>query len=141
MEGRRLYILTGVQILGVGALCWILVTWSAPWNAERYVGTALAVIGVSGIGIARYQLGKSFSISAQAHKLVTTGIYSKIRNPIYVSGGVMIAGLGLVLQKFGMWVVLFALIVGQTVRARREARVLEAAFGDEYREYRRKTWF
>jgi protein-S-isoprenylcysteine O-methyltransferase Ste14 len=141
MEGRRLYILTGVQILALGALCWILVTWSGPWNAERYVGTALVVVGVSGIGIARYQLGKSFSISAQAHKLVTTGIYSKIRNPIYVFGGVTIAGLGLVLQKLGTWIVLFALIVGQTVRARREARVLEAAFGDEYREYRRKSWF
>jgi protein-S-isoprenylcysteine O-methyltransferase Ste14 len=141
MEGRRLYILTGVQILGVGVLFWILVTGTGPWNAERYVGTALAAVGVSGIAVARYQLGKSFSIGAQAHKLVTTGIYSKIRNPIYVSGGVMIAGLGLVLQKSGMWVVLFALIVGQTVRARREARVLEAAFGDEYREYRLKTWF
>jgi len=32
-------------------------------------------------------------------------------------------------------------LIGQTIRARREARVLEAAFGDEYREYRRKTWF
>jgi len=141
MEGARLYVFTAVQIFGVGVVFWILVSWASPWNTERYVGTALAVIGVSGIGIARYQLGKSFSIGAQAHKLVTTGIYSKIRNPIYVSGGVMIAGLGLVLQKFGMWVVLLALIVGQTVRARREARVLEAAFGDEYREYRRKTWF
>jgi len=32
-------------------------------------------------------------------------------------------------------------IIGQTVRARREARVLEATFGDAYREYRRTTWF
>jgi protein-S-isoprenylcysteine O-methyltransferase Ste14 len=29
----------------------------------------------------------------------------------------------------------------QTFRARREAQVLEGAFGDAYREYRRKTWF
>jgi protein-S-isoprenylcysteine O-methyltransferase Ste14 len=29
----------------------------------------------------------------------------------------------------------------QIWRARREAQVLEAAFGDAYREYRRKTWF
>jgi protein-S-isoprenylcysteine O-methyltransferase Ste14 len=29
----------------------------------------------------------------------------------------------------------------QTLRARREERVLEAAFGDTYLEYRRKTWF
>jgi protein-S-isoprenylcysteine O-methyltransferase Ste14 len=29
----------------------------------------------------------------------------------------------------------------QIFRAKNEARVLENAFGDEYREYRRKTWF
>jgi len=29
----------------------------------------------------------------------------------------------------------------QTVRARKEARVLEATFGDEYRAYRSRTWF
>jgi protein-S-isoprenylcysteine O-methyltransferase Ste14 len=28
----------------------------------------------------------------------------------------------------------------QIIRARREARILEAAFGDAYREYRRHTW-
>jgi protein-S-isoprenylcysteine O-methyltransferase Ste14 len=29
----------------------------------------------------------------------------------------------------------------QALRAHREAQVLDAAFGDSYREYRRKTWF
>jgi protein-S-isoprenylcysteine O-methyltransferase Ste14 len=33
------------------------------------------------------------------------------------------------------------MIVVQMLRARREARVLEAAFGDAYRDYRRQTWF
>ena len=29
----------------------------------------------------------------------------------------------------------------QIMRARREAAVLEATFGDAYREYRKRTWF
>jgi protein-S-isoprenylcysteine O-methyltransferase Ste14 len=29
----------------------------------------------------------------------------------------------------------------QIIRARREAAVLEAAFGEDYRLYRRQTWF
>jgi protein-S-isoprenylcysteine O-methyltransferase Ste14 len=91
--------------------------------------------------MARYQLGKSFSITAQARQLVTSGIYSKIRNPIYGFGAVMITGVILVVQKPALWIVLFVVVIGQTIRARREARVLEAAFGDAYREYRRKTWF
>jgi len=37
--------------------------------------------------------------------------------------------------------ILLALIPIQIIRARREAAVLEAKFGDEYREYRKRTWF
>jgi protein-S-isoprenylcysteine O-methyltransferase Ste14 len=125
----------------VGVLIWLLITRKTPWDAQRYVGTMLVVAGLSFIGLARYQLGKSFSIKAEAHALVTTGLYSRIRNPIYVFGLVMIVGLILVLQKAGLWIVLVVVAIGQTVRARKEARVLEAAFGEQYREYRRKTWF
>jgi protein-S-isoprenylcysteine O-methyltransferase Ste14 len=53
----------------------------------------------------------------------------------------IILGLILVLQKPGLWVGLAAVVATQTIRARREARALEEAFGDSYREYRRKTWF
>jgi len=130
-----------MQIVAVGLLLWQLLTWKTPWNAQRYIGSVLIVVGVSGIVLARFQLGRSFSIKAEAHALVTTGIYSKIRNPIYVFGLVMLIGLMLVLQKPALWIVLVVVAVGQTVRARKEARVLEDAFGEEYREYRRKTWF
>jgi protein-S-isoprenylcysteine O-methyltransferase Ste14 len=141
MEGRRFYVFTALQIVSVGILLWLLATWQTPWNAQRYIGSVLAVVGVSFIGLARYQLGKSFSIKAEARALVTTGLYSKIRNPIYVFGLVMLIGLMLVLQKPALWIVLVVVAIGQTVRARQEARVLEAAFGEQYREYRRKTWF
>lgn len=141
MEGPRLYVVTGLFIFAAGVLCWMLVTWPSPWNAQRYVGTVLALLGISFIALARYQLGKAFSVRAEAHHLVTTGLYSKIRNPIYVFSVVLILGLILVVQRPNAWFLLVIVIVGQTLRARREARVLEAAFGDAYREYRRKTWF
>jgi protein-S-isoprenylcysteine O-methyltransferase Ste14 len=47
----------------------------------------------------------------------------------------------MVLQKPILWLLLVVLVIAQTIRGRREAQVLEAAFGDEYRQYRRKTWF
>src|SRR5579862_3926508 len=121
MEVRRIYILTGLQIIAVSALLWFLLTGPSSWNVQRYVGTAFVVIGISFIAVARYQLGKSFSIRPEAHKLVTTGLYSKIRNPIYVFGMVLITGVILVLQKPALWLVLVAAVVGQTIRARREA--------------------
>jgi len=141
MEARRIYAITAMQIVAAGVLFWLLFTFPSPWNLQRYAGTVLAVIGVVGVAVARYQLGRSFSIKAEAHELVTTGIYSKIRNPIYVFATVMITGLVLVLQRPAAWILTVAVIVGQTFRAHREAGVLEAAFGDAYREYRRKTWF
>lgn len=141
MEGRRLYVLTAVQIVAVGVLAWVLARWETPWNLERYVGTVLAVAGITGIILARIELGRSFSVRAEAHKLVTTGVYSKIRNPIYVFGTIMLAGVILVVEQPKWFAALVVVIIAQTMRARREARVLEAAFGDAYREYRRKTWF
>lgn len=141
MEGRQLSIFSVVQILAAGIFLWVLARWTTPWNAERYFGTILALIGIVFIAIARYQLGRSFSIRAEAHQLVTRGLYSKIRNPIYVFGVVMTVGLLLVLQKPVLWLVVVVMVIGQVIRARREARALEDAFGDAYREYRRKTWF
>jgi len=127
--------------VAVGSLVWFLAAWTGPWNAQRYVGIALAVIGISLVALARYQLGRAFSVVAEARHLVTTGLYSKIRNPIYVFGMLMLIGLVLVLQRPEGWLVILAGVIAQTIRARKEARVLEAAFGDAYRAYRRKTWF
>lgn len=54
---------------------------------------------------------------------------------------VTLAGIILVLQNPVLWIVFVIVIFGQVIRALREARVLEAAFGDAYRQYRQKTWF
>jgi protein-S-isoprenylcysteine O-methyltransferase Ste14 len=141
VKGRRLYIFTAVQIAAAAAILWTVFSRPDPWDAQRLVGTTLLVIGIGGIVVARYQLGKSFSLSPQARQLITHGIYSKIRNPIYVSGAVAVAGFALVLRRPILWLIVLAIVLVQTLRARREAQVLEAAFGDAYREYRRKTWF
>jgi protein-S-isoprenylcysteine O-methyltransferase Ste14 len=141
MESRPVYILTVVQIVAVVAVLWIVFSIRGAWDLQRVIGTALMLVGIGGIATARYYLGKSFAIKPEAHQLVTRGIYSKIRNPIYVFGIVMLAGFVLVLHRPMLWLLVVAVIIMQTVRARREAKVLEAAFGDAYREYRRKTWF
>jgi protein-S-isoprenylcysteine O-methyltransferase Ste14 len=141
MESRALYLFTAVQAVAIAAILWLVFSMPGPWDLQRSIGTALMILGIAGILTARFQLGKSFAIGAKARELVTQGIYSKIRNPIYVSGAVLLAGFVLVIHRPILWLVLLALIIMQTLRARREAKVLEAAFGDAYRDYRRKTWF
>ena len=70
-----------------------------PWTALRIAGAIVAIAGYSLFITARIQLGKSFSVSPQAKELVTHGLYSRIRNPIYVSVGVMWLGLIVALQS------------------------------------------
>jgi protein-S-isoprenylcysteine O-methyltransferase Ste14 len=132
MEGRPLVAFTVAQIVAAAVVLWLIFSRPVPWDLQRSVGAALVAVGYGGIAAARYQLGKSFSLTPQARQLVTRGIYSKIRNPIYVFGTVAIAGLILLLRQPSLWLLLVLIVIMQTLRARREAQVLEAAFGDAY---------
>jgi protein-S-isoprenylcysteine O-methyltransferase Ste14 len=139
---RSFYVFfTAFQIIATAFVIWFMISRPGPWGLQRSVGTALVFVGIAGIAASRYQLGRSFSLTPQAHQLVTHGVYSKIRNPIYVFGAIAVAGFALVLHRPLLWLVLLAVVILQTLRARREAQVLEAAFGDAYRDYRCKTWF
>ena len=141
MNNTKFYGFLAVQMAATLGLVCLVILWKGSWNATGYVGLILALAGIIFLFIARSQLGKSFSVTAQARKLVTHGIYSKIRNPIYVFSGMMVLGVLLVVQRPYLFVLFALLIVMQTWRAHKEAQVLEEKFGDEYRDYRRHTWF
>ena len=112
-----------------------------PWTPMRIVGAVMVAGGFIGWATARVQLGKSFSIQAKATELVTRGIYSKIRNPVYVFGTIFFAGVFLWLAQPVLLLLLLVLVPMQIMRAKKEARVLESKFGEAYRQYRAKTWF
>ncbi|HBA59700.1 MAG TPA: hypothetical protein DCZ92_02530 [Elusimicrobia bacterium] len=112
-----------------------------PRDAYTLTGIALIIPGFLLLAVARVQLGASFSVSAQTHKLVTTGLYSKLRHPIYYFGQFIV--IGLVLCLHSPWLLLlWALTVAvQAYRIRKEEKVLEERFGEEYRAYKARTWF
>jgi protein-S-isoprenylcysteine O-methyltransferase Ste14 len=141
MNDAEFYGFLAVQMALTFGVVFFVILWRGPWDSARYAGFALLVTGIIFFFTARFQLGKSFSVTAQARKLVTHGLYSKIRNPIYVSSSMMVLGVLLVVQKPLLFVFLAVLIVIQTWRAHKEAQVLADKFGDEYRQYRRHTWF
>ena len=114
---------------------------SMQWTEVNVVGAVLAGVSMVLFVVARLQLGASFSVAAKAHKLVTTGIYAKIRNPIYVFGGLFIVGVGLMLGRWQLLALIVILVPMQIVRARKEERVLAEAFGEEYVRYKAGTWF
>jgi len=111
------------------------------WSTARVIGAVIASISFPLFVLARWELGSSFSVKAKASRLVTTGLYSRIRNPIYLFGGLFIVGLSLFVSVWGPLVVALVIVPLQVVRARREERVLAEAFGEEYERYKSKTWF
>jgi protein-S-isoprenylcysteine O-methyltransferase Ste14 len=144
-ERKRLQFVT---ILVATALL-VAISWNAyhrwesgtAWDPMMVAGLALAVTSGLLLLIARIQLGNAVSFGAEANKLITRGIYSKIRNPVYVFGILCIAGIGLYAHSWPLLVAAVAATPLQMIRAHKEAKVLEEAFGDEYRAYRAKTWF
>jgi protein-S-isoprenylcysteine O-methyltransferase Ste14 len=112
-----------------------------PWTAPRIAGLAIAIPCFLLLVLARIQLGKAFSVQAKATVLVTTGLYSRIRNPIYVFGSLMIAGFILWINQPWLLLILAVVLPMQFLRSRKEAQVLEEKFGAAYQEYKRQTWF
>lgn len=129
------------MVAGLLVLGWIFHSVPEPYDPTRLFGLLVALIGLAGVILSRYTLGRSFSIAPKATALVTSGIYSRIRNPIYISGMIFLIGVVLIVERPKLLAILLVLIPVQIVRARREAAVLEAKFGDAYREYRKRTWF
>ncbi|HEV2022541.1 MAG TPA: isoprenylcysteine carboxylmethyltransferase family protein [Terriglobales bacterium] len=112
-----------------------------PWEWWQFLGLGLAAAGLLLLTIARLRLGNSFSLTPQARELVTGGLYRRVRHPVYVFGAVAIAGLFLYLNVLPALLVFLVVIPLQIVRARAEERVLEAHFGQQYRDYKARTWF
>jgi protein-S-isoprenylcysteine O-methyltransferase Ste14 len=138
MIGKHI-VLTLVVGGGICALLWQHAP--AAWTALPVVGLCLIIAGFILWTVARFQLGASFAVKAEARQLVTRGLYSKIRNPIYVFGSWVFAGAILISGK-PWWLLIFLVLIPlQLWRARKESAVLEAAFGEEYRRYRAGTWF
>jgi protein-S-isoprenylcysteine O-methyltransferase Ste14 len=131
-----------VTVVPIVAIAVFMITSDQPpWTPLRLAGLVLAIFGFTLLTVARVQLGNAFSIRPQATMLVTHGIYRRIRHPVYVFGAIGIAGLLLYLNRPN-WLAVFLVIVPmQVLRARQEERVLEERFGEEYRAYKRNTWF
>ena len=114
---------------------------SLPWTPMRIAGVAIGIPAFLLLIVARMQLGSAFSLRARASALVTTGLYSRIRNPVYLFGG--LSAVGIFLWSGHPWLLLALLVLVplQIVRIRKEEQVLTEKFGDAYLNYKRTTWF
>lgn len=86
-------------------------------------------------------LGSSFQISPKAKKLVTTGMYSKFRNPIYYSGFLIDIGAVIYTLNWIVFSIAFIIFIIQLFRIHKEEKILTQKFRKKYIGYKKQTWF
>jgi protein-S-isoprenylcysteine O-methyltransferase Ste14 len=111
-------------------------------DTTRWLGVAISLIG----GLLRlwpvFVLGNRFSglVAIQpGHTLVTTGIYSKIRNPSYLGLLVGTLGWGLVFRSEIGVVISVLMVLPLLGRMNAEEKLLREHFGSEYEAYYART--
>ena len=101
----------------LGAVVWLVMhAYLVNWDGVKVAGAVVAGVSLVLLVVARLQLGGSFAVKAKATTLVTTGLYSRIRNPIYVFGALMLVWMSVVL---GTWVLLGLVVLLTPVQAYR----------------------
>jgi protein-S-isoprenylcysteine O-methyltransferase Ste14 len=139
-----------VSLIGLGVLPLLYVVSGVPhFGSYRPVWPAF-VLGLVALAAAlalfrltHKALGQMWSVSLQLkrdHRLVTTGIYRRIRHPMYSAFWLMAVAQTLLLPN---WVAGPAGLIGFGFlffsRVWPEEQLMEATFGDEYRAYVART--
>ena len=127
-------------------VCLFLILFSCSlsyWTKDihQIFGIAISLVSLGLWILSRIHLGKSFTVSAKAKKLVTKGMYSKIRNPIYIFSLLAFTGVLISIGKPKLFLFLLPFLAMETIRASKEKKVLYETFGEAYKAYRKKTWF
>jgi protein-S-isoprenylcysteine O-methyltransferase Ste14 len=127
----------------VGYFAWISMMFSDPLKFQPYpvfqmpLGIIVGIAGIAVIAKAHKQK-EGFS---ETEKLVNTGVYSKIRHPLYF--GMMLAYIGFPIAFGCMMTLASAAVWGSFAFTWKtwEEKELVRRFGNDYIEYKKKTLF
>jgi protein-S-isoprenylcysteine O-methyltransferase Ste14 len=110
-------------------------------NIPSWVSVPVGVfLTVSGLGLFLYSEMKKHGVGEE-EELVTTGIYSKIRHPMYVGLVLLHIGFPFIFKSVVAWLstVVWAGFIAAWTHF--EEKNLERRFGQRYTDYKRQTWF
>jgi protein-S-isoprenylcysteine O-methyltransferase Ste14 len=134
----------GLQMAGFALTGFGPVRGSLPTASPEAIAAAFAVALLMGGATALFvsatrAMGANWSIAARMradHQLVTSGIFARLRHPIYTGMALFLAALAVGLGHYANLIVgipLFA--AGSFLRIREEERLLRATFGAAYDSY------
>ena len=150
IDRTRDYLPAAASLIGQGIVPVIYLFTDRPEFAGYPFQPMLAWLGCVILALALYlfycahrDLGRNWSFSLQVrerHTLVTTGIYRRLRHPMYSAFFLLAVAQALLLPN---WIAGPAGLVGFGTmffcRVWREERMMLAEFGDEYRGYMART--
>lgn len=148
--GTRDRVLLLIATLGQFLIPVFYIATGQPAFADYPFSPLLALLGVLAIvaslvlfRVTHKQLGRNWSVTLETrkeHKLVTDGLYAYVRHPMYSSFTLFAVAQLLLLQN---WIAGPAGLVGFGIlffmRVPHEERVMIETFGEEYREYMKRT--
>ena len=106
--------------------------------AAEIASTLLMLVGYALSAVVLMQLSRSFSVMAEARRLVTSGIYGFVRHPLYLAEE--IAVIGIVIQYWSLWTaLLLAVQIGFQLRRMRNEEVVLREFFPDYAGYQQQT--
>ena len=141
-----------IFIVGIPAVMWLVSGMPAPADipvGRLYLSVLIAIAGLSlSVWSIVYmkRVGKGNPFDAMGHEvaprtrhLMTDGPYKLSRNPML--SGTYLYYIGLVLALWNLWALLvFAVVAGlMMLQVHSEEKRLEADFGEEYLEYKKRT--
>jgi protein-S-isoprenylcysteine O-methyltransferase Ste14 len=112
-------------------------------NEFQYLGILVYLFGYLIRGIATKKLKRQFSYLVtiqENHQLITSGIYSFIRHPVYLGSILILAGMFLIFPTtYGLlFVIFFTALLKRRMGV--EERLLLKHFGSVYEEYSSKSY-
>ena len=109
----------------------------------RWAGGAIMVVSLWLFWRSHVDLGENWSVSLElreGHQLISHGVYRRVRHPMYASIWLWGLAQGMMLANWlAGWSALLAFAAMYFIRLPREERLMCEKFGDNYRDYARRT--
>jgi protein-S-isoprenylcysteine O-methyltransferase Ste14 len=120
MAWSRVGVPVGVRWLGValGVMCDVMIYW-----LFSSIGSGITPTGAT----------------RERHTLVTSGPYRWVRHPLYSVGSTLFVAFGMMADSWFIALLGVLAFIGMAIRTPKEEANLIAKFGDEYREYMKRT--
>ena len=108
----------------------------------RWLGVALGILCVGGVYWLFSSIGSGItptSATRTQHTLVTSGPYRWIRHPLYTIGSTLFVAFGMMADNWFIALLGILVFILMAIRTPKEEANLIEKFGDEYREYMKRT--